>query len=593
MSLSFEGAAREQKGDRETLKIKLSVKDASLRVTVCYEIGAEAGLSKWLELESGADNTHISKLYFEILNAYPGTAAEAEFYKSQGTERTRNFFSSLFDQDIIQLHNNRLKEGMLFVNHAPGAMKRFLVYPHWTETAVTIGYNSDTVPFHKYLRKGERFVSHKSSVYVHKGARDSAELKSGFGKFLRAWLPPAPPADLMMYCTWLPFLKNINEKLVFELAERAAELGFTYFVIDDGWFVDGQWKVDSAKFPGGLEAVSEKIRSLGMRFGLWFNIGTTYGDRSGHPEDNARGMDGEEKFNGFTTDNPVKCLASAHRDLMTDKLTELARKYKVDYFKLDFSSVISPYGFMETGCHSHGHAYHKNGCDAPFEQYQAMFHMRDKLAGRFPGLIVDFSFEAFGMETPSIAALELSPAHHVSNMGTHRKTFSSARNIRGVLRGWSSLLPRERILGSLISADGENAVENLITAFTGAPLAAGDIRTLGQDQIAAMKKLIALFKEHSAAGLTGDFAALGEGEKGRGGWDGFARYDFDSGRGLVFIFSNGSKKAAAFKTDFLKSPGSAVLADALSGERFQADSKGKISVPMSGLRFRALKINPN
>jgi len=38
-----------------------------------------------------------------------------------------------------------------------------------------------------------------------------------------------------VYNTWEPFYKNINEKLVMELAKAAADAGMKEFIIDDGW----------------------------------------------------------------------------------------------------------------------------------------------------------------------------------------------------------------------------------------------------------------------------------------------------------------------------------------------------------------------
>ena len=57
-----------------------------------------------------------------------------------------------------------------------------------------------------------------------------------------------------MYNTWVPFEKNINEKLVMELAKSAADAGMKEFVIDDGWQENyGDWVIDKKKFPERAE----------------------------------------------------------------------------------------------------------------------------------------------------------------------------------------------------------------------------------------------------------------------------------------------------------------------------------------------------
>jgi len=62
------------------------------------------------------------------------------------------------------------------------------------------------------------------------------------------------------------------------IASLAAGLGAERFVLDDGWFRGrnddtsslGDWEIDQTKFPNGLNPLIDHVRTLGMRFGLWF-----------------------------------------------------------------------------------------------------------------------------------------------------------------------------------------------------------------------------------------------------------------------------------------------------------------------------------
>ena len=62
-----------------------------------------------------------------------------------------------------------------------------------------------------------------------------------------------------------------------EIAQDAPELGLELFVMDDGWFGArnhdnaglGDWYVNEEKLPGGLEALVDRIKALGMAFGIW------------------------------------------------------------------------------------------------------------------------------------------------------------------------------------------------------------------------------------------------------------------------------------------------------------------------------------
>ena len=72
-----------------------------------------------------------------------------------------------------------------------------------------------------------------------------------------------------------------TEEKLLPLIEKAARAGCEYFVIDAGWYAErnekwsgtvGAWLPSKTRFPNGLGAVIEKIRSEGMIPGLWLEI---------------------------------------------------------------------------------------------------------------------------------------------------------------------------------------------------------------------------------------------------------------------------------------------------------------------------------
>ncbi|HDP79419.1 MAG TPA: alpha-galactosidase [Spirochaetes bacterium] len=76
---------------------------------------------------------------------------------------------------------------------------------------------------------------------------------------------------------WEATYFDFNEKKLLSIAERGRDIGAELFVLDDGWFGArnsdtcslGDWKVNTDKLPGGLAGLAEKIKALGMVFGLW------------------------------------------------------------------------------------------------------------------------------------------------------------------------------------------------------------------------------------------------------------------------------------------------------------------------------------
>lgn len=67
-----------------------------------------------------------------------------------------------------------------------------------------------------------------------------------------------------------------TDKLV-NIAQEASDIGIELFVMDDGWFGKrnddnsglGDWWVNEAKLPGGLENLVTRINDMGMAFGIW------------------------------------------------------------------------------------------------------------------------------------------------------------------------------------------------------------------------------------------------------------------------------------------------------------------------------------
>jgi alpha-galactosidase len=99
----------------------------------------------------------------------------------------------------------------------------------------------------------------------------------------RAWhayqrgLARGPEHRPVVYNSWYATRFDVRVEHQLALADVAADLGVEVFVVDDGWFRGrtsdraglGDWSVDPAKFPDGLEPLTTGVLDRGMRFGLW------------------------------------------------------------------------------------------------------------------------------------------------------------------------------------------------------------------------------------------------------------------------------------------------------------------------------------
>lgn len=136
---------------------------------------------------------------------------------------------------------------------------------------------SDT-DFSWKLEKDEEFVT--PAVYTGYSDAGFEKMTHTMHHFCRKYLMPeylSEKALPVLYNSWYSTTFDVKCEEQIKLAERAAKMGVELFVIDDGWFVGrnddtcglGDWYTDTAKFPNGMKELSDKVHSLGMKFGVW------------------------------------------------------------------------------------------------------------------------------------------------------------------------------------------------------------------------------------------------------------------------------------------------------------------------------------
>jgi alpha-galactosidase len=81
--------------------------------------------------------------------------------------------------------------------------------------------------------------------------------------------------------SWEGAYFGVNETLIKQFIEDAAEIGAGMFVLDDGWFGTGteardsdkaglgDWETNKEKFPNGLRPLAQLAKEKGLKFGLW------------------------------------------------------------------------------------------------------------------------------------------------------------------------------------------------------------------------------------------------------------------------------------------------------------------------------------
>jgi alpha-galactosidase len=144
-----------------------------------------------------------------------------------------------------------------------------------------------------------------------------------------------------VWCSWYSLYTAIDQPLLYSIFDELADLPFDVLQVDDGWQVCvGDWE-PNAKFPSGMNALAEKIKSTGRKPGLWLApliaLESSRLFRE-HPDWFLRDERGRFVSAGFNWGERVYALDTTH-PLVLDWLAELmkrVRNWGFDYLKLDF-----------------------------------------------------------------------------------------------------------------------------------------------------------------------------------------------------------------------------------------------------------------
>jgi len=144
-----------------------------------------------------------------------------------------------------------------------------------------------------------------------------------------------------VWCSWYSLYYAIDEAILYKIFKKLGDLPFDVLQVDDGWQTDiGEWEANQ-KFPSGMNALAEKIKSTGRRAGLW--LAPLIATRSSrlfysHADWFLRDQRGRLVSAGFGWGEPLYALDTTHpgATLWLVALMKQVRTWGFDYLKLDF-----------------------------------------------------------------------------------------------------------------------------------------------------------------------------------------------------------------------------------------------------------------
>lgn len=183
------------------------------------------------------------------------------------------------------------------------------------------------------------------------------------------------------YNTWEGIYFDHDVDTLAELASQASDIGAERFVLDDGWFNGrrgdyaglGDWFVDKAIYPQGLQPLIDKVLATGMAFGIWFEPEMINPDSElyrNHP-DWVLGSEGNEQLN-FRNQLVLDLTRPQVCDYLFKCIDDILSEYPdISYIKWDMNRDIN-------------HAGNSLGQPAIHQQTLALYQLIEKLRVKHP-----------------------------------------------------------------------------------------------------------------------------------------------------------------------------------------------------------------
>ena len=285
------------------------------------------------------------------------------------------------------------------------------------------------------------------------------------------------------YCTtWgCPSEKNIRAIL-----DVIRDKGFSYFVIDCGWYKEegvpwdvsmGDYNVSKELFPHGLEQTVAAIRKAGMKAGVWFEI-ENVGEQS-----KAYGNTGHLlRRDGQTLTTSRRRFWDMNdawvQDYLDKKVIGLLKTYGFSYMKVDYNDEI---GIGCDGCESLGEGLRRN--------MLAVYAYFEKARREVPGLVLENCASGGHRLEPGFLARSsmssFSDAHECEEIpliaaNLHRALLPQQSQIWAVIRKTDSL---KRIAYSISNT------------FLGRMCISGDVTELTEGQWVLITRGMAFYKK--------------------------------------------------------------------------------------------------
>ena len=383
-------------------------------------------------------------LSFEDLQLEPswtGHAVRCERFGAVGSYAVNKFFPVMAVED----RKNKLFWGALVAHNASWQME---VYRRGYDVQISGGLaDREFGHWTKRVEPGEVFETPRAYLSVY-GGEDEEEIFRRLTSCLDDTLNKGVSSEQELpvlfneYCTtW----GNPSHGNIAAIVEAIKGRGFSYFVIDCGWYKQpdvpwdlsmGDYEVSKELFPDGLQKTADLIKNAGMKPGLWFEIDNA-GSASKAYQDEGHLLKRDGKVLTTTSRRFFDLRQEEVQEELAVKVIGTLKKYGFEYIKIDCNDTV---GIGCDGAESLGEGLRQNQAES------AAFV--DRIKSEIPGIIIEncasggHKLEPLMMSKSSMASF--SDAHECEEIpiiaaNLHRAILPRQSQIWAVIRETDSL----------------------------------------------------------------------------------------------------------------------------------------------------------
>ncbi len=541
--------------DRRILALQMEGKPGTslenIHILLNYEVYPDlAAVRKWVKFtNTGKNEVRLENICMEDMLIDPGNMAEVDIYKGYGREWTKPPYTGTVNDPAIFVRGS--SGGFILGNESPGMMKYTTVFKETNTIKIGLTPGNHDYPFRRYLSPDESFSTPESFIILTDRKSPEEAFEMELGHYMRRYMGiklytrNMPPRFL--YNTWNPFRTNIDDTLIYELADHLENTGVEYLIIDDGWQDhNGDWNVNPEKFPGGLKPVTDYIRNKGLKPGLWISL--TIAEKESEAFRKYQHLAVKDikgnpaNLHGWSNNLEILTMeiASPWYDYIRKKMTHLVREYGITYYKIDLGMVKSAYIMEPARSGSYDeNEWFKNREESLYLAFEKTMQLFDELSTEFPELIIDCTFELWGdwhlidyalakhADVDWIANFEASPPE-------------GSRMVRSLAYHRGLTVPASSMVIGNQRLEATNHQFSFLSNMGSTPIMLGDPRKLSTKEKAWYQKMSGwlkkmnekyeVFKYYQTSGVFNPPSAHN--------WDGFARFNDLKGGGIFCVFRN-------------------------------------------------------